>query len=201
MLLIYYLDSLGEAGLKNFTHAFCKANSSLGGKYRALCGNRNERVLDINASSSMSVSSLLQSSPETKGNGSFFFLHITKRMSAPLEMSTPHQSSRSVFRVSGSPYYLDFLCFSTSFWYFMDDRWGLSLHLQTANKEVRVYLSVSLFMYFSTSFFRGVSASCITQLWIMAWRQALFIFSEAQKLWRRWSHRCIYRILLQFKCL
>lgn len=103
----------------------------------------------------MSVSSLLQSSPEMKGNGSFFFLHITKRMLAPLEMPTLHQSSRSVFRVSGSPYYLDFLCFSSSFWYFMDDRWGLSLHLQIANKEERVYLSISLFMYISTSISEG----------------------------------------------
>lgn len=156
MLLIYYLDSLGEAGLKNFTHAFCKANSSLGGNTELCVGTEKKRVLDINASSSVSVSSLLQSSPETKGNRPlFFFLHITNRMSAPLGMPTLHQSSRSVFRVSGSPHYLDFLCFSSSFWYFMDDRWRLSLHLQTANKEERVYLSVSLFMYISTSISEG----------------------------------------------
>lgn len=37
MLVIYYLDSRGEAGLKNFMHAFCKANGSLG-EYKALCG-------------------------------------------------------------------------------------------------------------------------------------------------------------------
>lgn len=71
MLVIYYLDSRGEAGLKNFMHAFCKANGSPGG-IQSSVWERNERVLDINVSCSVSLSCLFQTCHDLKGNVFFF---------------------------------------------------------------------------------------------------------------------------------
>lgn len=78
MLVIYYLDSRGEAGLKNFMHAFCKANGSPGG-IQSSVWEKNERVLDINVSRSVSLSCLFQTCQDLKGNFLVFchFLHHT----------------------------------------------------------------------------------------------------------------------------
>lgn len=76
MLVIYYLDSRGEAGLKNFMHAFCKANGSPGG-IQSSVWERNERVLDINVSCSASLSYLFQTCQDLKGNFFFVFCHFS----------------------------------------------------------------------------------------------------------------------------
>lgn len=57
--LIYYLGARGEAGLKNFMHAFCKANSGPGGS-RAPRGKKSERVLDANVSYSVPTLCLIR---------------------------------------------------------------------------------------------------------------------------------------------
>lgn len=80
MLVIYYLDSRGEAGLKNFMHAFCKANGCPGG-IQSSVWEKNERVLDFNASCSVSLSCLFQTCQDLKGNFGVFchFSHHKRR--------------------------------------------------------------------------------------------------------------------------
>lgn len=79
VLVIYYLDSRGEAGLKNFMHAFCKANGCLWG-IQSPVWEKNERVLDSNASCSVSLSCLFQTCQDLKGNLRVFchFFHHTR---------------------------------------------------------------------------------------------------------------------------
>lgn len=71
VLVIYYLDSRGVAGLKNFMHVFCKANGSPGG-IQSSVWEKNERVLDINVTCSVSLSCLFQTCQDLKGNFGVF---------------------------------------------------------------------------------------------------------------------------------
>lgn len=159
MLVIYYLGSRGEAGLKNFMHAFCKANGSPGG-IQSSVWERNGRVLSINVSCNISLSCLYQACQHLKENLLvfclfFFFMALAleccsyRCASVLLAMLTTSfdpwvilSFSFSVSSSSLSSFLPSFLCFFPCCWYFRGDRWRLCLYLQTASTEERVYLSV-----------------------------------------------------------
>lgn len=149
VLVIYYLDSHGEASLENFMHAFCKANGSPRG-IQTSAWERNEHVLDINASFlALGISTLF-----------FIFSHHSR-----MRWRCLYRSASAALTTSFDAWFFVFFIqcffltlFLTSLSYFKADRWRFCFK-QPTQKHGYIFL-FSFHVYFR-NYFRGVSKSCI----------------------------------------
>lgn len=167
-LVIYYLVSRGEAGLKNFMHAFCKANSSLGGIQSSVWEKMSKYQTLMHFTVFLCPA---QFNPAKTGKETTAMWIAWRR--------TRNTDILAVFSFTVF-WFISFVYFLVVIFYL----WQMKVALASSNSRQRsmgISFRLPCHVYFRNRF-RGVSVSCIIQFQITPHRQALFIFSQARKL-------------------
>lgn len=166
------------------------------GKHKAVW-EINEWVVDINVSCSIFLSCLFPTCQNPKGNilrschffqqGRVEMLLMWMRFSGASNADIFIQYISLSFFCLFPPFcFFFFISFLVIFFFFlgMTDEGCVQVFKQPTQKNGYSF-PLPFHVYFR-NYFRGISESCITLLWITLCRQGLFIFRWAKKLWHKW---------------